>query len=68
MPALAAACQAPGQTGAVVRACLYALDALGKAAVPALPAIRATLTNPSAGWVAERAIQDIEAAVERERR
>ena len=62
VPALAAACQAPGQTGAVVRACLYALDALGKAAVPALPAIRATLTNPSAGWVAERAIQDIEAA------
>ena len=62
VPELAEACQASGQTGAVVRACLYALDALGKAAVPALPAIRATLTNPSAGWVAERAIQDIEAA------
>ena len=62
VPALAAACQVPGESGAVVRACLYALGALGKAAVPALPAIRATLTNPSAGWVAERAIQDIEAA------
>jgi hypothetical protein len=62
VPALAAACQAPGQTGAVVRACLYALGSLGKVAVPALPAIRSTLDNPSAGWVAERAIQDIEAA------
>ena len=62
VPALAAACQAPGQSGAVVRACLYALDSLGKASVPALPAIRSMLTNPAAGWVAERAIQDIEAA------
>ncbi len=62
VPALAAACQMAGQSGAVVRACLYALGSLGRASVPALPAIRSTLTNPSAGWVAERAIQDIEAA------
>lgn len=60
--ALAAACQAPGQSGAVVRACLYALGSLGKSSVPALPAIRSTLSNPAAGWVAERVILDIEAA------
>jgi len=62
VPALAAACQAPGQSGPVVRACLYALGSLGKSSVSALPAIRSTLSNPSAGWVAERVILDIEAA------
>ena len=62
VPALAAACRAPGQSGAVVRACLYALGAIGRASVPALEAIRTTLDNPSAGWVAERVIRDIEAA------
>jgi hypothetical protein len=62
VPALAAACRAPGQSGAVVRACLYALGSIGKASASALEAIRSTLTNPSAGWVAERVIQDIEAA------
>ncbi len=62
VPALAAACQEPGQSGAVVRACLYALGSLGKASLPALGAIRSTLSNPGAGWVAERVIQDIEAA------
>ena len=65
VPALAAACQVSGQPGAVVRACLYSLGSLGKVAVPALPAIRSTLDNPSAGWVAERAIQDIEAAAKK---
>jgi hypothetical protein len=35
---------------------------IGKASVPALEAIRSTLTNPSAGWVAQRVIQDIEGA------
>ncbi len=65
VPALAAACQVPGESGAVVRACLYALGSLGKVAVPALPAIRSALDNPSAGWVAERAIQDIEAAAKK---
>jgi hypothetical protein len=48
-----------GARRAVVRACL---DALDKASAPALPAIRSMLTNPSAGPVAERAIQGIEAA------
>lgn len=62
VPALAAACQLAGQSGAVVRACLYALGAIGKAAAPALPAIRATLSIPSAGWVAEKIIRDIEKA------
>ena len=65
VPALAAACQVSGQPGAVVRACLYSSGSLGKVAVPALPAIRSTLDNPSAGWVAERAIQDIEAAAKK---
>ncbi|HEY1433863.1 MAG TPA: DUF2961 domain-containing protein, partial [Thermoanaerobaculia bacterium] len=60
--ALAAACVAPGQSGSVVRACLYALGSIGKAAAPALGAIRSTLANPGAGWVAERMIHDIEAA------
>ena len=62
VPALAAACQAPGQSGAVLRACLYALGSLGKSSVSALPAIRSTLSNPAAGWVAERVIVDIKAA------
>jgi hypothetical protein len=60
--ALAAACVAPGQSGSVVRACLYALGSIGKASAPALEAIRSTLPNPGAGWVAERMIRDIEAA------
>ena len=60
--ALAAACVAPGQSGSVIRACLYALGAIGKASAPALEAIRSTLPNPGAGWVAERMIHDIEAA------
>ncbi|MGE5413007.1 MAG: DUF2961 domain-containing protein, partial [Syntrophomonadaceae bacterium] len=62
VPALAAACRAPNQSGAVVRACLYALGAIGKASVPALESIRSTLDNPGAGWVAERVIRDIETA------
>jgi len=62
VPALAAACRAPKQPGAVVRACLYALGSIGRASTAALPAIRATLEDPGAGWVAERVIQDIEKA------
>ncbi len=62
VPALAAACRAPNQSGAVMRACLYALGAIGSASVPALESIRSTLDNPGAGWVAERVIRDIEAA------
>jgi HEAT repeat protein len=62
VPALAAACRAPGQSGAVIRACLYALGSIGKAAKPAVEAIKGTLDNPGAGWVAERVLKDIEAA------
>ncbi len=60
--ALTAAVQAAGQPGTVVRACLYALGHIGRAAAPALPAIRATLANPSVGWVSEKVIRDIENA------
>jgi Protein of unknown function (DUF2961)/HEAT repeats len=62
VPALVAACKAPGQTGAVLRACLYALGHIGKAAAPALPTMRALLAEPSSGWVAEKAIRDVESA------
>ena len=62
VPALAAACRAPNQSGAVVRACLYALGAIGRASTPALASIRSTLDDPGAGWVAERVMRDIEGA------
>jgi hypothetical protein len=62
VPALAAACRVPNQSGAVVRACLYALGAIGRASTAALASIRSTLDDPGAGWVAERVMRDIEGA------
>jgi hypothetical protein len=59
VPALVAACQAPGQPGSVVRASLYALGAMGKAAAPALPAIQ-KLTDPNVTWVVEKTVRDIQ--------
>ena len=62
VPALVTAYQLPGQPGSVVRACLYALGAMGKAAVPALTAIRSSLSDPNVSWVTEKTIRDIERA------
>ena len=62
VPALAAASHAAGQSGAVARACLYALGSIGKASAPAIGEIRSTLGDPSVGWVTERVIQDIQQA------
>ena len=60
--ALAAACAVPNEQVHVLRSCATALGAVGRAAAPALPVLRALVGLPRVQWAAEAAIRAIEAA------
>ena len=60
--ALAAACAVPNEQVHVLRSCATALGAIGRAAAPALPVLRALVGLPRVQWAAEAAIRAIEAA------
>jgi len=62
VPALVAACEAPGEHVQVQRSLANALGAIGPAARPGLPALRKFQTIPRVRWNADAAIARIEGA------